>query len=149
MSFKTSLLWACLFFIFNLSCKFPNTESNGDLDKTSAKQEVKNDNEIVDSWAMCSTSSKELVTQMNTCATVTFIGNGMGFVMINAAIKEQFNWTIKNESVKIVYEDSAVSHTFPDTFYHASFSKEKDLINLTLSHDQDKYYLSRFINDRH
>jgi len=100
--------------------------------------------EILDSWAMCATSNNGMMYQMNSCPTITFTKRGTGYVVKSTLITESFTWTLDKESMKIIYKTNSTNSTFPDTFYYASFNREKELVNLTLRHNDNFFYLSRF-----
>ena len=111
---------------------------------TTIFQKVSDNEDIFSSWAMCSSASNGILTQMNTCPIVTFTNNGMGYITSNTLITESFKWALKKKNMKITYSKQYSNTTFTDTNYYAEFTKEKDVINLLLRHHGNEYYLSRF-----
>ena len=134
------LILITLFTIVIISCK-------SNFKEVKIKEKVVY-SEIVSSWAMCATSSNGIMNQLNSCAIITFLNRGVGYVIKNTLITESFSWTLDKESLKIFNKNNSVNSTFPDTFYFANFNKEKNIINLTLRHYDNLFYLSRFTESR-
>ncbi|MFT3907946.1 MAG: hypothetical protein QM737_00860 [Ferruginibacter sp.] len=109
---------------------------------------VTDNNDILDSWAMCSTSGNGQMIQKNVCPIITFTANGTGYVQFNSLIAETFTWKLDKVHMKITYKSSDTHSTFPDTNYYAEFRKEKDIMKLSLRHNDKNYYLSKFLNSR-
>ena len=107
--------------------------------------EVSDNKDIFDSWAMCSTFDGKQVAQMNVCPIITFISNGSGYVTSNTSITESFTWSLKKAHMKILYKRITSNSTFPDTNYYAEFTKQNDIMNLLLKHNDNSYYLSKSI----
>ena len=105
-------------------------------------------NEMLDSWAMCATSNNGIMNQMNVCPIITFMKNGTGYVVKNTIVTESFSWTLNKEQMEIIYKNNSANSTFPDTFFYASFNREKDIINLTLRHNDNFFYLSKLAPDK-
>ena len=120
------------------------TSCNPNSQKVIIDKDKLENSEILDSWAMCATSNNGIMNQMNSCATITFMKNGVGFVIKNTLIAESFSWSLQKASMKIIYKNNSANSTFQDTFYYASFYKEKNVLNLTLRHNDNFFYLSRF-----
>lgn len=92
---------------------------------------------------MCATSGNGMMVQMNVCKTVVFNNNGTGYVEHNSLISENFVWNLKNPGLKIFYSNNEINSTFADTSYYASFTKQKERIDLILTHNDQSYYLSK------
>ena len=117
-----------------ISCN--HIENKSDVAKPQNDLRISDDDNIFGEWEMCAFSGNGVMTQLNACQTIGFNRNGTGYV--GKARIENFTWTLNHSSVKI---DKC--STFPDTFYQASISRNKNGNDLVLSHGDHLYYLGR------
>ena len=136
-------VFATLLILCFISCNQGTSKSN-----IFSNLKVTDNKNILDSWAMCATSGRDGLIQMNACPIITFTDNGMGYVTINSIVKESFTWKLEKVNMEIIYKNQNINSTFTDTNYYAEFSKEKDIMNLSLRHNDSYYYLSKLANNK-
>jgi|GEM_PF-3213183 len=141
IKFQMKQIFFLAIFASSLSCKLNPSNESKPVPLASVAQG--HNNEIFGGWAMCASFAGGVMTQLNTCLSVTFNIDGTGTVTSSTTLKEYFNWTIKKNQLKIIYENKFADTVFPDTIYYTQFYKKQDLIHLTISHNNEAFYLSR------
>ena len=101
--------------------------------------------QILGSWTMCSSSGNGMMTQFNVCPTISFLENGSGFVGNSSIAIDRFSWKFEKGKLNILTNGKASNATFPDTFYFARITMEKNLRNLVIStkKNDSQFYLSK------
>ena len=127
-------------------------KSNTNINLLNQKELKASDNtDIFGNWSMCSTSGDSETIQMNVCLEIIFKSNGTGLVgnnldAINPLISENFIWTLEKKHLKILNINKKEESTFIDTNYYADFNKQKDRIELIMTHNKQSYYLVKSIS---
>ena len=111
-----------IFITILISCNQKENRNNLSPQKSDFL-EVSDDYNIFGNWERCATSYNGTMHQMNVCPTIGLIQNGTGHFGIETI--KSFTWTLKKSKLSI-----ANCSILPDTFYYATFIKDKDLINL-------------------
>ena len=124
-----------IFITILISCNQKENRNNLSPQKSDFL-EVSDDYNIFGNWEICATSYNGTMHQMNVCPTIGLIQNGTGHFGIETI--ESFTWTLKKSKLSI-----ANCSILPDTFYYATSIKDKDLIKLILTHNENQYDLSR------
>jgi hypothetical protein len=138
------LISVLVFSFFIVSCQDTNEERELEIDKQLLNIRVSDNSEIFGTWTMCSMYSNLTSIQMNTCAEITFNSNGME-ILKGSANTENFSWTLREGTLKILNIGSNSISTFRDTTYLAFFDSVENHETLTVSllEKSFAYYLTR------